>query len=69
MAQQGRDHDCAHEDAPGLELLGTDPVEGVLIGRCRACHHLWWLVDGTYYDPEEWGSLYEILEHAEVLRR
>jgi len=36
---------------------------------CRECHYTWWLVDGVYFDPHEWGSLYEVVEHAQTLRR
>jgi hypothetical protein len=66
------DHDCAGDGAPGLEpgpvLTATAHGDQVVFVAedCRACGKVWWLIDGTYYDPNEWdGGVSEIMERSQ----
>jgi hypothetical protein len=54
-------HDCAHEDAPGLYQCSVFPDWH----HCRECEKVWWLIDGTYFDPLEWpGEIDEVLSRS-----
>lgn len=52
-------HDCASEDAPGLEPgpVNTAIVHGDLVvfevWYCRVCDRVWRLYEGMFFDPEE----------------
>ena len=60
-------HDCAHEDEPGLRFLHFGAVDGFYVAHwmCKVCTAVWWLIDDTFFDPDEWGSVEDIMTRSQ----